>query len=85
MIDVFLELAAKDETELCKKAFEIQKLMPTKNDWVLQLQKDLDECRITLPEESIKKMKKEAFKNLVKKQIKINYLGIFDEFASKTL
>ena len=67
----FWNLLQKDETELCKKAFEIQKLMPTKNDWVLQLQKDLDECRITLPEESIKKMKKEAFKNLVKKQIKL--------------
>ena len=60
----------KDDTELIKKVFMTQRLLPCKNDWVTQLKSDLNECNITLSEEQIKSMKKEQFKNLVKKQIR---------------
>ena len=63
-------LLQKDDSELAKKVFITQRLLVTKNDWVQQLQSDLDECGITLPEASIKCMKKDAFKSIVKKQIR---------------
>ena len=63
-------LLQKDDSELAKKVFITQRLLVTKNDWVQQLQSDLDECGITLPEARIKCMKKDAFKSLVKKQIR---------------
>ena len=47
-----------------------KKCLPVKNDWVLQLQKDLLDCNITLSEESVKNMKKERFKSLVVSKIK---------------
>ena len=67
----YWSLLHKDDTELAKRAFQTQKLLPVKNDWVLQLQSDLTECKITLSEEAITNMKKEPFKNLIKKQIKM--------------
>ena len=66
----YWNLLQKDDTELVKKVFVTQRSLVTKNDWVLQLQSDLEECRITLSEEKIKSMKKESFKNLVNRQIK---------------
>ena len=66
----FWNLLQKDDTELVKKVFLTQRSLPTKNDWVSQLESDLKECRITLSEVEIKNMKKETFKTLVKKHIK---------------
>ena len=63
-------LLNKDDSELAKKVLETQQLLSSKNDWVLQLQNDLKECRIELSEAEIKRMKKEQFKSLVKKRIK---------------
>ena len=63
-------LLNKDDSELAKKAFFTQQSLPCKNDWVLQLKTDLNDCRITLSEEEIKCMKKEKFKSIVKKQVK---------------
>jgi hypothetical protein len=60
----------KDETEVVKKVLKCQTLLPSKNNWILQLQNDLEECGIDLSEENIKNMKKEKFKNLVIKKIK---------------
>ena len=66
----YWNLLQKDDTELVKKVFLTQRSLPTKNDWVSQLESDLKECRITLSEVEIKNMKKETFKTLVKKHIK---------------
>ena len=38
----YWNLLQKDDSELIRKVFNTQKLMPVKNDWVLQLQKDLN-------------------------------------------
>ena len=56
--------------KLAKKVFSTQQSLSCKNDWVLQLRSDLEECTITLSEEEIKCMKKEKFKSIVKKQVK---------------
>ena len=45
-------------------------MFSVKNDWIIQLNSDLDECNITLTENEIKEMKKEKFKKLVNKKIK---------------
>ena len=54
----------KDETEVAKKVLKCQTLLPSKNDWILQLQNDLEECGIELSEENIKNMKKTNLKIL---------------------
>ena len=41
-----------------------------KNDWVIQLKDDLEQCQITLTEDEIKNMKKEKFKKFVKEKIR---------------
>ena len=38
-------LLNKGDSELAKKVLETQQLLTSKNDWVLQLQIDLKECR----------------------------------------
>ena len=63
-------LLNKDDSELAKKVLFTQQSLSCKNDWVLQLKTDLNDCRITLSEEEIKCMKKEKFKSIVKKQVK---------------
>ena len=73
----------KSDDELAKKVFITQRLLSTKDDWVNQLQSDLIECNITLSEDKIQKMKKETFKNLVKKQISILKLEYLSTLRSK--
>ena len=41
-----------------------------KNDWVLQLKSDLEECDITLSDKEIRRMKKESFQTFDLKKIK---------------
>ena len=60
----------KDETEVVKKVLNCQTLLPSKNDWITQVQNDLEECGIELSEENISNMKKQTFKNLVLKKVK---------------
>ena len=65
-------LLNKGDSELAKKVLETQQLLTSKNDWVLQLQNDLKECRIELSEAEIKSMKKDAFKKLIKEKLEQN-------------
>ena len=62
-------LGQKDETELVKKVFNSQKNFSVKNDWVLQVQSDLDECDVQLSETEISKMKRCSFTKLINEQI----------------
>ena len=66
----YWNILQKDETEIVFKVFKTQTLMPVKNDWVLQLKNDLEECDIKLSDEQIRCMKKERFKSLVLIKIK---------------
>ena len=66
----YWNILQKNDSELVKKVYNIQKKVPVKSDWALQIQNDLVACDITLSEEEIKSMKKERFKNLVKQKIR---------------
>ena len=63
-------LLQKKDEELVKTVFQTQQKFSVKNDWIIQLNSDLDECNISLTENEIKEMKKEKFKTLVNKKIK---------------
>ena len=56
--------------QLDKKVYLTQKSLRIKNDWVQQLEKDLESCEIALSEDEIKTMKKEQFKTFVNKKVK---------------
>ena len=58
-----------DESELVKRFYSAQKMSSCKNDWVLQIREDLNQCKIEKSEEEIKKMTKYSFKKLVQKKI----------------
>ena len=63
-------LLNKSENELVKKVFDIQKEHSVKEDWIEQIKDDLNSLDIEMKEEEIKVMKKETFKNIVKKKLK---------------
>ena len=59
----------KSEKELVRKVYNTQKLFPVKNDWVIQIQDDLLQCKIDMSDEEISKMKKSKFQKMVKLSI----------------
>ena len=61
----------KDDDELVKKVFNAQKTFPVRNDWVCQIQSDLETCGIDQTEEELSKMKKGSFKKLVDEKIQL--------------
>ena len=63
-------LLQKPDSELAKSVFLAQQKFTVKNDWVIQLKDDLEQCQITLTEDEIKNMKKEKFKKFVKEKIR---------------
>ena len=56
--------------ELIARVYAAQKRRPVKDDWYLSVQNDLKEAQIELDDESIRKMKKNTFKNLVRNKIR---------------
>ena len=67
----YWDILHKNESELVKKVFYSQKKFAVKNDWVLQVQCDLNECKIDLSETEIFEMSKYSFKKLIKENIRI--------------
>ena len=61
-----------DENRLINQVFWAQVESPAKNDWVLQVKKDLKEIGLEyMSFENIKNMKKEQFRSLIKMKCKI--------------
>ena len=60
----------KPESELVNQVYNTQKLSPVKNDWFLQVQDDLRMFQINLSDDEIKSLKKEKFKQIVKKSVR---------------
>ena len=60
----------KNDEELVSKVFKAQKLFPVKDDFVNQVNADMEDVGLELNEEEIKSMKKSKFKSLVKDRIK---------------
>ena len=65
------DILQKSESELVKQVFISQKLFTVKNDWVLQVQSDLNECGIDMTENEISRMKRISFKKLVCEKINL--------------
>jgi hypothetical protein len=66
----YWSILQKDEEELVKKVFNAQKSFPVKNDWIHQIQNDLETCGIEESKDEISKMKKCSFKKLVYEKVK---------------
>ena len=67
----FWDILQKDENELVKKVFNSQKSFSVKNDWVLQVQSDLDECDVQLNDCEIATMKRSSFTKLINEKINL--------------
>ena len=81
------DILQKNESELVRKVYNSQKLFTAKNDWILQVKSDLDECRIFLTDNEIAMMKRISFKKLVKDKINLlsaQYLCSLKEQHSKS-
>ena len=59
----------KPETELVKKFFNVQKEHSVKDDWIEQIEQDLNTLEINLSEEEIMLMKKDKFKKIIKEKL----------------
>ena len=65
------DILHKNENELVRKVFDSQTAFSVKNDWVIQVQKDLNECNIDLSNDEISKMKRLTFKKIVKEKLQL--------------
>ena len=63
-------ILSQEDSELIQKIFMAQVEMPLKNDWWLDVEKDLASFNINMTFEEIKSMKKESFAKLVKDRCK---------------
>ena len=62
-------ILTREKYELISKVFYAQKRKPVKDDWAETVKKDMDEIQLNLSEENIKTMKKNKFKEHLKKKI----------------
>ena len=60
-----------EDKELLSKFYMAQKLKPGRNDWVMTLQKDMEEIGLKISEEEVKNISLEKFKNMVQCKVKI--------------
>ena len=60
----------KNESELVKQVYNVQRSFPFKESWASLVWNDLEKCNIDIIEESLKKMKKHKLKTLIKKKLK---------------
>ena len=74
-----------DKSEMLSKFFLAQWESPVALDWTLEVQKNLTEFGLSTDLEEIKKMSKNAFKNLVKKKAKcFEFLRLLEIKDSKS-
>ena len=60
----------KQDSELVKQVYNIQKIQPVKKDWCLTVAEDLRNLNIELSEVEITKIKKIKFKSIVKENVR---------------
>ena len=60
----------KNDNELVKKVYEAQKLFPTKDDFYKQVRDDCDDIGLEWNENTMKNLKKDKFKVLVKNKVR---------------
>ena len=64
------------------KFFQAQVSNPIKNDWASSVKKDLEDLDIEMTFDQVKSMSKDAFKELVKRQVKIKALEFLKNIQS---
>ena len=75
----------KSDNELVRRVYNMQKKFPVKDDWVLEVSKNLEECGIDFDEDTIGAMSKNAFKRLVNEKIYLlAYTYLSEEKLKKT-
>ena len=72
-----------NENELVYKFFQAQKLKPTKNDWVLEVAQNLQDWRINVSENDVKKISKEKFKKVIDNRMKLSVREDFRKLQEK--
>ena len=72
-----------NENELVYKFFQAQKLKPTKNDWVLEVAQNLQDWRINVSENDVKKISKEIFKKVIDNRMKLSVREDFRKLQEK--
>ena len=67
----------KSERELAKQVFIAQGQFPSKkkDDWVSQVQGDLNSCGINYQDDELRRMSEYRFKKLIKEQIQLKVMG----------
>ena len=73
----------KPENELIRKVYEIQKLLPTKNDWYQIVQEDRNKLGLSLSDEQISVMSKIKFKTIVVEAVRNFAVNCLNKTASK--
>ena len=63
-------LLSRDENELVSQVLKAQMDDPIKGDWILTIKQELEDFDLNLCMETIKQLKKEKFKNIIKKACK---------------
>ena len=61
-----------EEKEILHKFYLGQKFKPSRNDWVLTIQKDMDEIGLLMTEKEVKEMSQEKFKAIVQSKINVS-------------
>ena len=72
----------RDESELVRKVYEVQKIKMTKGDWFEMIQNEKKKCNITLSDEEIVNTSKFKFKHLVEKKVNTYAFEYLKEKAS---
>ena len=65
----YWNIVQMDDSQLVKRVFNAQKISSCQDDWYLQISEDMKTCNINLTENEMRKMKKFAFKKLIKQKI----------------
>ena len=74
----------KPKSEIIRKVYETQKLLPTRNDWYIQVSDDKTKLGLSLSDDQISTMSKDVFKTHVAKAVKSYALNCINENATKT-
>ena len=77
----------KNDEELVKQVFILQKRHAVRDDWATEIQSNLNSLDITLSEEEIKQMTKVQFKNIINSKVKqkaSEFLNCLRQEHSKT-
>ena len=75
-------LLSRPESEIIRKVYEVQKNIPTKNDWFGIVQENMEDLKIKLSEKEISEMSKQKFKTIVTTAVEKTAIDYLNSLAS---